>query len=66
MLCVNRNTLSNLVNEKAGISPEMAIRFEKMGWGEADSWLRLQMNYDLALIRAREDEIVVNVVNGPT
>lgn len=62
-LGVARNTLSSLINEKAGISPEMAIRFEKMGWGEADSWLRLQMNYDLAQVRARQDEIVVNGAN---
>ncbi len=58
-LGVTRQTLNNLVNEKAGISPEMAIRLEKMGWGTADGWLRLQMNYDLAQVRRREKEIVV-------
>ena len=35
-LGVSRQALNNLVNEKAGISPEMAIRLEKMGWGTAD------------------------------
>lgn len=65
-LQVNRNTLNNLVNEKGGISPEMAIRFELMGWGEADGWMRLQMNYDLAQVRARADQIQVHATpEGP-
>ena len=58
-LGVTRQTLNNLVNEKSSISPEMAVRLEKMGWGTADSWLRLQMNYDLAQVRQREKDIVV-------
>ena len=58
-LGVIRQTLSNLLNEKAGISPEMALRLEKMGWSKADHWLRLQMNYDLAQVRERSDEIQV-------
>lgn len=59
-LGVPRQTLNNLVNEKAGISPEMAVRLEKMGWGTADGWLRLQMNYDLAQVRQREKDIIVH------
>jgi len=58
-LGVIRQTLSNLLNEKSGISPEMALRLEKMGWSKAEHWLRLQMNYDLAQIRERSDEIQV-------
>lgn len=58
-LGVIRQTLSNLLNEKSGISPEMALRLEKMGWSKADHWLRLQMNYDLAQVRERSDEIQV-------
>ena len=58
-LGVNRATLSRVVNESAGISPEMAIRFEKAGWSDADTWLRLQAAYDLSEARAREDEIHV-------
>jgi addiction module HigA family antidote len=58
-LGVSRQALNNLVNEKAGISPEMAIRFEKMAWGTADGWLRLQMNYDLSEVRRRADEFKV-------
>jgi plasmid maintenance system antidote protein VapI len=37
----------------------MALRFEKMGWGTADGWLTLQMNYDLAQVRERAGEITV-------
>ena len=63
-LGVTRQTLNNLVNEKAALSPEMAIRLQKMGWSSADAWLRLQMNHDLARVRAREDEIVVHAPTG--
>ena len=58
-LGVSRQALNNVVNEKSSISPEMALRFEKMGWGTADGWMTLQMNYDLARIRARAGEISV-------
>ena len=59
MLGVSRQALNNLVNEKSAISPEMAIRFEKMGWSNADFWMRLQLAYDMAQVRARENEIIV-------
>ena len=42
LLGVTRQTLSNLVNERAGISAEVAIRPEKLGWSMADHWMRLQ------------------------
>ena len=61
-LGVSRQALNNLVNEKAGISAEMAIRFEKMGWGTADGWLRLQINYDLAQVRMQADSIAVHPI----
>jgi len=61
-LGVSRQALNNLVNEKAGISPEMAIRMEKLGWGTADGWLRLQMNYDLSQVRLRADHIRVRPI----
>ncbi len=59
-LGVTRQTLNNLVNEKSAISPEMALRLEKMGWGVADSWMRLQMAYDLARVRKHADRIDVH------
>ena len=51
ILGVTRQTLNNLVNGKAGISPEMAIRLDKAFGGGAETWLRLQMAYDLAQAR---------------
>lgn len=59
VLGVARHTLSRLINGRAGISPEMAIRLEKAGWSNADHWLRLQMAFELAQARAHEDEIRV-------
>ncbi len=59
-LGVARQTLNNLLNGKSGISAEMSIRLEKLGWGQADGWLRLQVNYDLSLVRKRADSIVVH------
>jgi len=59
-LGVSRQALKNLVNEKAGISPEMAMRFEKLGWGAADGWMRQQMNYDLSQARQKAHTFVVH------
>lgn len=65
-LGVTRQTLSNLVNAKAGISPDMAIRLEKMGWSTADTWVRMQAAYDLAQARAHEGAIQVSPINAAT
>ena len=46
-LGVARKTLSELVNGKSGISPEMAIRLEKAFGSSARHWMQLQLNYDL-------------------
>lgn len=46
-LGVSRNTLSMVLNGRAGISPEMAIRLSKGFGGTPESWLRQQMQYDL-------------------
>ena len=37
----------------------MAIRLEKVGWSDADFWIRRQASYDLAQARKREDQIIV-------
>ncbi|HVZ36536.1 MAG TPA: HigA family addiction module antitoxin [Polyangiaceae bacterium] len=47
-LGVSRQALNNLVNGRAGITPEMAIRLDKAFGGGAETWLRLQTSYDLA------------------
>ncbi len=58
-LGVSRPHLSNLLNEKVGISPEMAIRLSKALGNDADFWLRLQRQYDLAQAMKTADEIHV-------
>jgi antitoxin HigA-1 len=59
VLGVTRQTLSNLINGRAGVSPEMAIRLEKAFGGDAETWLRLQMNFDIWNARQHEHEIHV-------
>jgi addiction module HigA family antidote len=51
-LGVTRTTLSELVNEKRGISPEMAVRLSQVFGGSAAAWLTQQAHYDLAQVRA--------------
>jgi antitoxin HigA-1 len=50
-LGVTRNTLSELVNGKRGISPEMAVRLAKVFGGTEEGWLVQQAQYDLAQVR---------------
>ena len=58
-LHVTRQAVSNLLNGNAGLSAEMAIRFEKAFGIRADTLLRMQAAHELSEARAREDEIVV-------
>jgi antitoxin HigA-1 len=46
-LGVTRKALSELTNGHSGISPEMAIRLAKAFGGAAETWLGMQMEYDL-------------------
>ena len=50
-LGVTRNTLSELVNGKRGISPEMAVRISQVFGGTEEGWLAQQAQYDLAQVR---------------
>lgn len=58
-LGITRQQLHNVVGGRSNITPEMAIRFEKAFGSTADTWLRMQMNYDLTQMRKRAGEIVV-------
>lgn len=58
-LGVSRQSLSELLNGRNGVSAEMAIRLEKAGWGPAESWLRNQLSHDLWQARQRADAIKV-------
>jgi addiction module HigA family antidote len=61
-LGVSRQAMSSLLNGKAGISAEMAIRFEKAFGLKADSLLRMQAAHDLAEARRHEKDIKVEKI----
>ena len=56
-LGVSRQTLSELVNERAGVSVQMALRLSMSFGSTPETWLGMQTAYDLA--KARRDEIKV-------
>ena len=58
-LGVTRQALSDLVNGKAGISVEMAIRLSKAFGSTPETWLGMRMAHDLWRARDRADEIEV-------
>jgi len=59
VLNVSRQTLNNVVNEKTGISAEMAIRLSKAFGSTPETWLAMQMAFDLAQARKLEGRIKV-------
>jgi len=58
-LAVTRQTLNNVIHGKSGISPQMAIRLSKAFGSTPETWLRMQLVYDLA--QARKDESKIKV-----
>ena len=60
ILGVGRPALSNLLNGKASLSPEMALRVEKAFGVKMDTLLRMQTRYDTYEMRQREAEIDVS------
>ena len=61
-LGVTRQALNNLVNAKAGISPEMSIRLSKAFGSSPEVWLGMQMEYDLAQAEKDADKIKVEKI----
>ena len=59
ILNVRRATLSDLLNEKSGLSPEMALRIEKAFGVSMDTLLRMQAWHDSYTMRQRQEEITV-------
>ncbi|MDR3086731.1 MAG: HigA family addiction module antidote protein [Azoarcus sp.] len=57
-LGVSRVTLSRVLNCRAAVSPELALRLEMSGVGTADMWLSLQRNHDLAQVRKRPHPVI--------
>ncbi len=58
-LGVSRKALSELLNGRSGVSPDMAIRLSKAFGGGPESWLAQQMHYDLWRALRRADQIKV-------
>jgi addiction module HigA family antidote len=63
-LGVGRQALSNLVNEKAGVSIDMAYRLSKAFGSTPETWLSMQLAYDLAQSRHLERTIKVKRVKA--
>jgi antitoxin HigA-1 len=65
-LGVTRSALSRLINRRAGVSPEMAIRLTKALGSSPGFWLRLQLNYDLSIIQLRATKIHARRLGTPS
>ncbi len=63
-LGVGRQTLSNLVNEKASVSIEMAYRLSKAFGSTAETWLGMQLAFDLAKSRDLERKIKIKRIKA--
>ena len=62
VLDVSRQALNNIVNGAAGITPEMAVRLEKAFGSTAETWLAMQLAFDLAAVRRNQRGIHVRRV----
>jgi addiction module HigA family antidote len=58
-LGVTRPALSALLNQRASLSPEMAIRIEKAFGVSMETLMRMQNSFDIAVARKRESDIIV-------
>jgi antitoxin HigA-1 len=63
-LGVSRKTLSAILNGRAGISPEMAIRLSKAFGTSAESWLNQQVQYDLWLAEQNSKDMHVEQLSA--
>lgn len=63
-LGITRQQLHNLIAGRSGLTAEMAVRLEKALGSTADTWLRMQMNYDLARVRGRSASIKVKRIEA--
>lgn len=64
-LALSRVALSRVLNGKAGISPDLALRLEKAGVSTARFWINLQANYDLWVAMQHEQPPVRPLQNAP-
>ena len=64
-LGITRQALSDLINEKSGVSVDMAIRLSKAFGSTPETWLGMQMAYDLWQARERAENIQVEQFEIP-
>ncbi|MGA7867898.1 MAG: HigA family addiction module antitoxin [Stellaceae bacterium] len=64
-LGVTRKALSELLNGHAGVSPEMAIRLEQAFGSTAETWLKMQLEYDLWQAKQRVGNLKVTRFANP-
>ena len=65
-LGVTRQQLYRVINGECAISAEMAVRLERGLGSSAATWLRMQMNHDLAQVQTRADELSVKKLKPNT
>lgn len=63
-LDISRKTLSAIINGKAGISPEMAVRLSMAFNTSSESWLNQQSQYDLWQAELKRDELAVERISA--
>ncbi len=56
---MRRATLSDLLNGKSALTPDMALRIEKAFGPEMDHLLRMQLAYDVSRTRANANDISI-------
>jgi addiction module HigA family antidote len=61
-LGVSRPALSSLLNGKADLSGEMALRIEKAFGVRMDTLMRMQASYDIAQVRKRARQVHVRAI----
>ena len=52
-LGITRQQLHRIISGTSAVTPDMALRFEQAFGSTADTWLRMQVNYDLEQARKR-------------
>ena len=63
-LDISRKSLSAIINGKAGISPEMAVRLSMAFNTSSESWLNQQSQYDLWQAELKRDELAVERISA--
>ena len=56
-LDMGRVALSRVLNGHAGVSAALALALERIGWSDAEHWMRMQAIYDVAQERRKQAEL---------